>query len=280
MVSATSVVPSGSALGFFLPSASGHLAAAYYEPTHSRSHPASVLYIHPFGHELFNSRPVMSYLWRRLAAVGVGVLAIDLPGCGDSAGDFSEARWDNWMAAARTGLAWLESESDALVTLCGLRLGAVMALEMAGKSEGRVERVILMEPVICGEEMMTQFLRLRVAFSGLQSRESEKRLNTGELRRRFTAGEAVEIAGYILAPELIAVIDQLDLRAVRYYPAVPVDWIQITPSSSVDEVVELWQLGGAVVRYHPVTCKSYWTYTRANAPFYEQLALALEGVFA
>ncbi len=50
------------------------------------------------------SRRMAALQARAFAAMGFGVLQIDLFGCGDSSGDFSDARWDIWkqdLAIAR-----------------------------------------------------------------------------------------------------------------------------------------------------------------------------------
>ena len=72
-------------------------------------HRADMLYVHPFCHEIYNSRAIsMAMCFRQLAAAGVGVLAVDLPGCGDSQGvQLEDARWDVWknstLSIAYTG---------------------------------------------------------------------------------------------------------------------------------------------------------------------------------
>ena len=42
------------------------------------------------------SRRMAALQARAFAEMGFGVLQIDLFGCGDSSGDFSDARWDIW----------------------------------------------------------------------------------------------------------------------------------------------------------------------------------------
>lgn len=221
----------------------------------------------------------MSFLWRRLAATGVGVLALDLPGSGDSAGDFSEARWDWWIYALGVGADWLENESGRPISLCGLRLGAALALELARLRGHRFARAILLDPVVHGEQTMTQYLRLRVAFSGLQTASHDRRETTASLRRSLARGESIEVAGYILAPELVAAIDAVDLSHESEMPFIPVDWIESSPHPH-QEMVNSWSAADPAVTYHPVNVKHYWTHTRANAPHYQELASTLERIVA
>ena len=51
--------------------------------------------------------------------MGFGVLQIDLFGCGDSSGDFSDARWDIWKQDIAAAREWLEERISAPVSLWG-----------------------------------------------------------------------------------------------------------------------------------------------------------------
>jgi len=64
---------------------------------------------------------------RRLAAAGYSVLQIDLFGCGDSSGDFADARWEIWKQDLRLALGWLKPRVAGPLGLWGLRLGATLA---------------------------------------------------------------------------------------------------------------------------------------------------------
>ncbi len=53
---------------------------------------------------------------------------------------------------------------SAPVSLWGLRLGALLALDFAREiSKKKLDRFILWQPVISGDSFLTQFLRLRLA---------------------------------------------------------------------------------------------------------------------
>jgi exosortase A-associated hydrolase 2 len=57
-----------------------------------------VVHVHPFAEEMNKSRRMAAQQARALAAAGFAVLQIDLLGCGDSAGDSSDATWAAWLA--------------------------------------------------------------------------------------------------------------------------------------------------------------------------------------
>lgn len=249
---------------FYLPSPSGDLAAFYFQPEPGVPHVRDILYAHPFGLELPQSRTVMAYLWRSLAATGVGVLAIDLPGCGDSSGDFGDATWEKWVEALETAWQWLRGQSSRPVVLCGARLGAALAMSLAAAHAGEYTSVILLSPVLDGEQMMTRFLRLRVAFSGLRD-VPEKRETTQEIRKRIALGECVEVAGYFLNPQLVASIDALKLPP----PNGEMNWIETMTGAVPASLPTAVQ----VVRVKP-----FWTHTRGDACEYEPLAALLRDI--
>jgi exosortase A-associated hydrolase 2 len=240
----------------------------YHRPAPAVSHVADILYVHPFGHELFNSRPIMSWLWRGLAQAGIGVLSPELPGCGDSSGWFCEARWESWKAAIRESLDWLRKASGRPVSICGLRLGAALAVEIADGFP--FEQIALLQPVVKGDEALTQFLRLRVAFSGLRDLPAKRETVAG-LRARLAAGEPVEVAGYLLAPELAAAIDRIDLTRWRPAPRSRVAWLDTKAASGAPQL--------ECVQFHSVLVKPYWVHTRGDVTEYAPLAAALETIF-
>lgn len=264
---------------FFLSTPAGHLAAMHHRPPPGVPCRTALLYIHPFAHELYHSRPVMAFVFRTLADQGVATLSIDLPGCGDSAGEFADARWDGWQAAVESGFEWLEQQSGVPVNVCGLRLGAALALDLANRKDCRCEKVILLEPVLSGEEMMTQYLRLRVAFSGLRNLPG-KRETTQDLRRRLAEGEQLDVGGYLLAPELVEAIDAVSLSKWRPASGKHIEWVHNRATASHSSVAEAWTMASAQVTFHSVHAKPWWVHTRAAASDYQDLASTLNSIVA
>ena len=183
----------------------------------------ALVYIHPFAEEMNKSRRMAANQARALAAIGYGVLQVDLTGCGDSEGDFLDARWEHWKADIDAASAYLRQRLNQPVGLWGLRLGALLALDYARSTP--VAQLLLWQPVLQGAAFMTQFLRLRVA-SGMF--DASDAAGTKELRAQLHAGQALEIAGYLLAPELATAIDALD--AAQLAPNCPTHWIETVAS--------------------------------------------------
>jgi len=190
----------------------------------------ALLYLPPFAEEANRSRRMAVLQARRLAARGWPVLLLDPFGTGDSAGAFHEARWELWLADAARAADWLATRwPDGSVTLWGLRLGALLATALAAEEPSRFTRLLLWQPLLRGDRFMAQFLRLRVAAT-MAAGEKE----SGEaLRARLAAGEILEVAGYELAPDLVAAIEGLRLEALLApLEGCAVDWLELATAGS------------------------------------------------
>jgi exosortase A-associated hydrolase 2 len=208
---------------FFLASAPGERFCLYHAPAGVCR--GALVYVHPFAEEMNKSRRMAALQARALAAAGFGVLQIDLHGCGDSDGDFGDVRWEQWHADLATASSWLHARLGQPVGLWGLRLGALLALDHARRHT--VHQLVLWQPVLQGAAFLTQFLRLLVA-SGMLD-EDAPAAGTRELRAVLDSGRPLEIAGYLLAPELASAIDALDAASLA--PACPVHWFELLASA-------------------------------------------------
>lgn len=247
-----------SALPFFLPASPGARFCLYHAPRGVARH--AVVFVHAFAEEMNKSRRMVALQARALSLLGVAVLTIDLYGCGDSDGDFGDARWDIWKDDLAAAVRWLKSEVDAPVSLWGQRLGALLALDFAGDSGERFDRFVLWQPVASGETFMTQFLRLKVAAEMLAGGQT----GTSKLRARLAGGEPLEVAGYSLAPELVAAIDRQKLAPLAR-PGNRIHWLEVVSEAGREltpvaaRIVEAWRAVGAEVDVACVPGESFWT---------------------
>jgi exosortase A-associated hydrolase 2 len=247
---------------FFLKTGSGQRFCLYHPPFPGKEHIGSFIYVHPFAEELNRSRRMAALQARAFAALGFGVLQIDLLGCGDSSGDFGDARWSRWKDDLATAWNWLQKRDSVPIGLWGLRLGALLALDFSKESRSAVNTLVLWQPVINGEVFLTQFLRMRMASEMLLGSD-HKLLGTQEMRRMLAGGETIEVAGYELAPALAASIDTLSLADLAVLDTA-IHWFEIVPEpehplpSPAVRVMDSWQQQGVKFQTHPVPGSPFW----------------------
>lgn len=243
---------------FFLPvTGQGARFCLYHAPAWPAT--AALVYLHPFAEEMNRSRRMAALASRALAAQGVAVLQIDLFGCGDSSGDFSDARWEVWRADAVHAVAWLRDRSGQAPGLWGLRMGTLLALDCARLFD--CPRLLLWQPVHSGAAYLTQFLRLQLA-ADMLDQQPAGRSTTTALRESLRAGMSLEIAGYTLSPAMADALDALDSKQLA--PPCPADWFELAPEAGRSlplagiAVLQAWQAQGAAVQTHVVSGPQFW----------------------
>ena len=244
---------------FFLQAEQGQRFCLFHPPAGACR--GAVLYVAPFGEEMNKTRRMAAMQARDLAAHGFGVLLLDLHGCGDSSGDFAAARWEIWKDDIALGQQWLTTRLGHPVSLWGLRLGALLALDYACNPAVPVANLLLWQPVQNGATFLTQFLRLRIANDMLG--EGKEKGGTQALRDALRAGETLEVAGYDLAPALAASIESLDAATmlitycpVHWFEAVQGDDRPMSPAGA--KVISAWENHAVAARVHLVTCAPFW----------------------
>lgn len=206
-----------------LPGTRGKLFASYFPPAATPHAAGDILVVPPFAEEMNRCRAMLSLQARALAAIGVGTLIVDPYGTGDSAGDFIDGSWSLWRDDLRGALAWLRARGRGCGSLLGVRLGAIMAAELA-QQDGRIEHLLFWQPVLNGKQFQTQFLRIRIA---AELEQPDRIKTTGELRALAAKGEAVEVSGYKIGPQLSLELDQVALASAAQLGASRVDWFEV-----------------------------------------------------
>lgn len=244
---------------FFLDGAPGRRFCLYHPPAGPCR--GALLYVHPFAEEMNRARRMAALQARALQAQGYGVLLLDLYGCGDSAGDFGDARWDIWIDDLARGAAWLRDKTGMAPGLWGLRLGALLALDYARTAAHAVPLTLLWQPVANAAMHLTQFLRLRVA-AGMIDADEGAQTSTNALRRQLQAGEPVEVAGYDLAPQLVQALDALAPLDMMT-PSGIVHWFE-TPgpggalAAGSTRTLDAWRARGVDLRVHALASPPFW----------------------
>ena len=223
------------------------------------------LILPPFAEEMNRSRRMMALLGRALAARGVAATVLDLYGTGDSAGDFSEARWDTWLQDAAAARDWLNDRVQGGLSYVGIRLGACLALVLA-RQELAPEHLVLWSPVLRGDQMINQFLRVRaLAGIGQTGGPAGPKESAKDLRARLRGGEVMEIAGYALHPELAAAIEGLRLTELAAGYPCPMTWLELAgeagaaPTPTVAQALETLRGARVAIDFETLAGDPYWS---------------------
>jgi exosortase A-associated hydrolase 1/exosortase A-associated hydrolase 2 len=243
---------------FYLHGDRGPLLAIYYPPA-TKSHPVGdILLAPPFAEEMNRCRAMVAMQARAFSQIGVGTLVLDPYGTGDSAGEFSDGTWDSWRDDLTRGVAWLRSSANGCRALWGIRLGAVMAAELALR-DSAISRLLLWQPVANGRNYFTQFLRIRIA-AEMQIRGGIR--TTEELRKRSAAGEIIEVSGYRVGPDLARRLDEVRLPGAADLPSLRLSWFEVLASAQTphgnSSLIEDYRSGGVEVDYRPVVGPAFW----------------------
>lgn len=242
---------------FFLPVGGQERFCIFYPA--SGAPLGSVLYLHPFAEEMNKSRRMAALQARAFAARGYAVLQIDLLGCGESSGEFGDARWPLWKDDVRAAHDWLRHHAEGPTHLWGLRLGALLAADYARERDSSFASLLMWQPVTSGSQFMTQFLRLRLTSEMLSG--AAARGGADRLRAELAAGRPLEIAGYEVAPELASAIERLDLATLAPRN-VPAQWFEVNAeaasSRALSSAAQAWQAAGAEVDLQAVRGEPFW----------------------
>ena len=240
---------------FYLKGSQGPVSSIYHPAARARRSRLGLVYAPPFAEEMNRTRRMAALQARRLAELGIDILLLDPYGTGDSGGSFSEARWEIWREDLRMAAAWLGERTGGAVGLWGLRLGALLAAEVAASERSRIACLVFWQPVLSGDRYLTQFLRLRVAATMNKGSDRE---STKDLRARLFQGEALEVAGYDLTSQLAGSIAPLQLDIlIERLEHLPIHWLEVAS----EEEAALAPASQQIVRVleqrnHPLTSRA------------------------
>ena len=221
----------------------------------------AIVHVHAWGEEMNKSRRMAAMQSRTLAEAGYAVLQIDLLGCGDSAGDFGDASWDDWLADVQAARCWMRDRYDAPQWLWGLRAGCLLAAQAAAQTDQACD-FLFWQPVTSGKTHLQQFLRLKSAGALMDGK------NKGVMdavKRDLAEGRAVDIAGYTLNPALAA-----GLERARLEPPLGrgrLLWLEVstrddaTLAPAAETALTAWRNAGYDVRSRLVQGPMFWQTT-------------------
>lgn len=244
---------------FFLLTPAGQRFCLFHPPQGTPK--GRVLYLHPFAEELNTTRRVVAQQARALAQAGFAVLQIDLLGCGDSEGELVDATWEAWLQDAQHAHDWLTAHAQGPLWLWSMRGGSLLATALAARLP-EAPHLLLWQPVITGQQMLQQFLRLHAAGQWLGEG------NKGDSpAKTLAAGQPVDIAGYTLTPALAAGLGAARMQAAAAMTAEgPGRLIWLETSTQAEPILgpasvthlDSWQAAGWTVDAQSVTSPAFW----------------------
>ncbi len=251
---------------FFLAVGEGARFCIYYPPSTRSDLGLAAVFVPPFAEEMNKCRHVVAQAARRLSGLGIGILLIDLLGCGDSSGSLEDATWQHWRDDINLGTQWLRDRGHERLMLWGVRAGALLAMDTAVAAPNVYERCMLWQPVLSGETCLVQFLRLGVGSDIISG--NKEGVSVASIRSKLERGEIVEIAGYRLTQALAADLAAVSLE--RFSPPCPVHWFEVVaedgcgPSPGASRIAQSWRAAGEEVRLITARGDAFWSVASAE----------------
>jgi exosortase A-associated hydrolase 2 len=230
----------------------------YHAPDPEVAPRGAMLYIHPFAEELNLCRRMAAQQARAFAAMGFAVLQIDLFGCGDSCGEFADGRWEQWRRDLAVAAHWLAQRQPGPLYLWGVRLGALLAMEMA--AERKVEGLVLWQPMISGRTCINQFLRQEVVMrpEDIAAGDLGRAARAGirHLRAELAARGRIDVAGYELDLGLARSIEAVEATQLDLHPC-SVHWF--SSSAMPRRLSSRWDGANIALHYHHLEPLPFWS---------------------
>ncbi|SIS47846.1 hydrolase 1, exosortase A system-associated [Neptunomonas antarctica] len=244
----------------FISGPAGRLFISLYSPIQHVTD-EWIIHLPAFAEEMNKSRKMMHDQAAAFSAKGAVVIVPDLYGTGDSEGDFGDASWGVWKQDIRYLVEWAKTRGAQKITLWGNRSGGLMALDLIREGLNDVSHLILWQPVHSGEQLMTQFLRLRMA-AGMISGEKE---TVAQQREQLKTGKMLEVAGYDVGAALLLELDSISLKQMILPVSLRIDWLEVVSSSerpllpASQKLLALWQSQGIDVHSQTVVGEPFWS---------------------
>ena len=242
----------------------------------------TVLYLPPLAEEMNRCRSHVAEQARALAATGLHCVLLDHYGTGESDGLSAEADWNIWLDDVVAVAHWMAAQhAGRPLTLWGIRLGALLAAELVATGRLDVARLLFWQPVLDGRLYLNQHLRLRIASQMVHGSDRE---TTSMIMQRLSAGEDVEVAGYVLPGRLAVGMASRKMADWPALAAVRIDWIEAVfepdqplPPGSRSLVDKLVAAGGRIQAI-TVACPMFWQLAGdQDAPAIQQATLRVMG---
>jgi exosortase A-associated hydrolase 1/exosortase A-associated hydrolase 2 len=239
----------------FVGAAGGSRFRIVTQPVEARCS-GTVIWVHAFAEEMNKTRRMSARMARLLASDGWRVVQKDLCGCGDSAGDFSDASWAAWIDDIDAELR--RADAGRPVWLWCVRAGALLASAvLAGHPH---VNLLLWHPVMSGAQHLQQFLRLH---TGARVLGSAKSASSSTPAQALRDGAAAEVGGYLLAPPLAGALEQASFDVPADFTG-RIVWFELWPdesptvSAAATRIVERLRTRGVSVDIEALSGPAFW----------------------
>jgi exosortase A-associated hydrolase 2 len=223
----------------------------------------TLLVVAPFADEMNKSRRMLALAAAELAAHGFDVVLPDVYGTGDSEGEFRDATLDRWQRDLDCVHDYVVLSGASIVAVMGLRFGALLAAHWLHATRRSVHAAMLWQPQTSGEQLIAQFLRIRVAASMM----SEQRETAQQLMQQMQTAGFVEIAGYQLGARLTRDLESLQLATLAT-PALGATRIcevarrdPLGPSAATTDLAAKLAAQGVTAEVDVVAGEGFWNST-------------------
>ncbi|MDW3681310.1 alpha/beta hydrolase [Cupriavidus sp. CV2] len=213
---------------------------------HEAAGTLGVVLCNPHGHEAMWSHRAFRHLAGDLAAAGLPVLRFDYPGTGDSAGTDADGEHIAWCVhGILAAVATLREQAGvSRVVLCGLRLGATLAVlaaeALAAREPDAVAGLVLVAPVVSGRAYLRELRALHTSWVNNVIPDIELAPPTDG---------SLEVLAYRLQPDTVTTLEGLRLDRRKGCPAPRVLLLDAWPgaTSPVAEMGTLYRGSGVEV---------------------------------
>ena len=253
----------------FIEGSRGPLFALHHPPALVNDTTECIVVVPSFAEEMNRCRYMQTLLAQELRKQNHALLSVDPFGTGDSAGDFSEASWNQWVEDTISAANYAEQLGYKRISFLAVRLGALLAMA-AAPSINNLERIIFWQPVTNGKATLNQFLRIKIAAA---MGRDEKAETTAHLEKLLSQGKNIEVAGYDVSPPLFQGIQSAHINNHLETTSIPITWFTVlaseernTPRGDV-QTIEKWRNQGAEINHQTVIGPAFWqAHERTLAP--------------
>lgn len=213
-----------------------------------------VVLLPPFGEEMNRCRRVLANLGAALGTLGLHTVLPDLSGTGDSDGDFGDASVSVWYDDLDIVVHSLPDPTR--LHLVAFRFGALLVADVSKRY--RCETATLVQPLLTGDQLLRQLIRIRLAASMFSGGRKE---TSDSLMTQLAGGERLEFGGYEVSFDLYSQLKDLSLAEMQMSRIKQLYLIEIgsqQANTAFSNLVQTWSSDGGAADTSLVNCDAFW----------------------